>query len=104
MASVLPNSAHADEYSITENRDQGRFELHRQDEVLSIATFSERSGGVVVIPHVETDPQHRGQGNADRLMDGLLNILRESDRKIVPACPFAAQFIDEHPEHQDVLA
>ncbi len=92
------------EYSIVENRDEGRFELHRQGEVLSIATFSERSGGVVVIPHVETDPQHRGLGNADRLMDGLLNVLRDTERTVFPACPFAAQFIDEHPEHQDLLA
>ncbi len=91
-------------YTINENRDEGRFELHHDGQILSVADFSERSGGVVVVPHVATDPQHRGLGNAGRLMDGVLDILRASDRKIVPICPFAANHLRENPDQQDLLA
>jgi hypothetical protein len=55
-------------------------------------------------PHVETDPAHRGQGMADRLMAGVLADLRASNRKIVPLCPFADTYIRERPEEQDLLA
>lgn len=92
------------EYSIFENRDEGRFELHHDDEILSIANFSERSGGIVVIPHVETSPAHRGQGNAGRLMDGVLKLLRDTDRKVVPLCPFAAQHVRSNPQYADLVA
>lgn len=95
--------ADASEFSVVENADEGRFELHRNGEILSIADFSERNGGLVVIPHVGTDPKHRGQGNAGRLMDGVLYQLRASNRKVLPLCPFAAQHINDNPRHQDLL-
>jgi len=92
------------EYELIENRDEGRFELHHGDMILSIASFFEREGGIVAIPHVATDPQFRGQGNAGRLMDGVLETLRSSGRKVVPQCPFAVHHINENPQYQDLLA
>lgn len=104
LATTSVDNAETDGYRVEENRDEGRFELHHDGEVLSIATFSERSGGVVVIPYVETNPAHRGQGNAGRLMTGVLETIRASGRTVVPRCPFAARFIAENPEYQDLIA
>ena len=97
-------AADADDNRIVENTDEGRFELHIDGEIISIADFSEREDGTVVIPHVATDPAHRGKGNAGRLMDGVLDRLRATDRKVVPLCPFAAQHVRNNPQHQDLLA
>lgn len=94
----------ASDYAVVENRDQSRFELHQEGETVSFANFTERPGGVVEIPVVATEPQHRGKGNAGRLMEGLLAILRASDRTIVPVCSFAAHYIRENPQHQNLLA
>ena len=92
------------DFRVVENDADGRFELYRADELLSFANYSKRDDKVVVVPHVETIAQHRGQGNADRLMEGLLEELRASDRKIMPLCPFAAQNLRDSPQNHDLLA
>lgn len=90
-------------FEVVENTDDGRFELQRDGEIVSIADFTDRNG-TVVIPHVGTDPAHRGQGYAGRLMDGTLDLIRSSGRSVVPLCPFAAQHIRDNPEYQDLLS
>jgi len=37
-------------------------------------------------------------------MAGMLADLRATNRTILPLCPFAAQYIDEHAEARDLLA
>lgn len=88
---------------VVENAAEGRFELHVDGEIVSIADYSERDGGTVVVPHVATDPAHRGKGNAGRLMDGMLEQLRASDRKITPICPFAAHHVNSNPQYEDLV-
>lgn len=89
---------------VVQNASEGQFELRVAGEVVSVASYSERDDGTIVVPHVATDPAHRGKGNAGRLMDGLLEQLRASDRKILPVCPFAAHHINSNPQHQDLVA
>lgn len=90
-------------FAVTENTGAGRFELRMDGEVVSVADYTS-SDRVVTVPHVGTRPEHRDRGNAGRLMDGLLGILRASDRTIVPLCPFAAQHIRENPKWNNLVA
>ena len=90
------------EHIVRDNPDRQRYELVINDEIVSIADYRV-NGDSVVVPHVETNPAHRGQGNADRLMDGMLDDLRATERTIMPLCPFAADYIDQHPDQQDLL-
>ena len=92
------------EHEVIENASAGRFELHIDGAVISVADYSEHEDGVVAVPHVWTEPGQRGNGYASQLMDGVLGQLRASDRKIVPTCPFAARHVRQNPEHQDLLA
>lgn len=91
------------EFEVIENAPEGRFELFRDGQVVSIADYRDRDG-TVVIPHVATAPEHRGQGYAARLMDGTLDLIRNSQRSVAPLCPFAAQHIRDNPQHHDLLA
>ena len=91
------------ELEVVENSDDGQFELRRDGELVSLATFSER-GDTVIIPHVGTEPARRGQGYATKLMDGVIELLRETNRKVMPLCPFAAQYMRDNPQHADLLA
>ena len=93
---------HGPAFEVSENVDAGRFELRLGGELVSIADYQQRDD-VVVVPHVETDPAHRGNGFAARLMDGLLDQLRASGRSIAPLCPFAAEHIRDNPRHHDLL-
>ena len=97
--------------TVVENIEANRFELQRDGEVVSFATFRTSPAADdadtaenVVVPHVETAPQYRGNGYAAELMEGMLDLLRESSRTITPLCPFAAGHIRENPQHHDLVA
>ena len=83
-------------------KEDDRFELRRDGEVISFANFTEIDG-VVTIPHVATNPAYRGKGNAARLMDGVLHQIREAGQTVVPLCPFAASHIRDHPQWHDLV-
>jgi len=87
---------------VTDDAETRRFELRRDGELVGFATYY-RDGNVVVVPHVETLASHRGKGYGERLLDGLLEIIRSRNQTIVAACPFAAQHIRDNPQHQDLL-
>ncbi|MEE9416542.1 MAG: GNAT family N-acetyltransferase [Acidimicrobiales bacterium] len=99
----LNGSAEPFDFEIIESRDEARFELLRDGELVGFARYEQR-GTTIVVPHVETLVEHRGQGYAAKLMDGLLDILRSEDRTIAPLCPFAAGHIRDNAEHHDLLA
>lgn len=91
--------------AVVENQTLQRFELLHHGEVVSFASYRPNPADAqsIVIPHVETAPQHRGNGYAAELMDGTLDLLRSSDRTVVPRCPFAAGHIRDNPEHHDLV-
>ncbi|MEM7340234.1 MAG: GNAT family N-acetyltransferase [Actinomycetota bacterium] len=90
-------------FAVVDNTDANQFELQRDGATVGLASYRRRDGSVV-IPHVETFPEHRGQGYAARLMDGVLAQIRESGETVVPLCPFAAAHIRDNPEYHDLVA
>ncbi len=90
-------------FEVVDVTDAARFELRRDGTTVGLASYR-RQGDRVVIPHVETFPEHRGQGYAARLMDGVLAQIRAGGAKIVPLCPFAAAHIRDNPEYHDLVA
>ena len=87
---------------VVDNKTEQRFELVEQGQT-AFADYSRR-GGALVIPHVETPPALRGHGVAARLMEGIVVHAREQGAKIVPICPYAAAWLERHPEHRDLIA
>jgi len=92
------------DFQVSDNPDRCRYELRVDDRIVSIADYDLAAEGVVVVPHVETDPELRGQGMADRLMRGMLDDLRAHDRRITPICTFASAYLRDHPADSDLLA
>lgn len=93
----------SDEFTVTKDAEDGRFTLRRDGEIVGFATYEDRTG-VIVIPHVETLVQHRGQGYGARLVDGLLDIVRADGGRVLPLCSFAAGHIRAEARHHDLLA
>ena len=91
------------DFEVIDNAEAQRFELRRDGTMVGLATYR-RHGDQVIVPHVETFPEHRGQGYAARLMDGALEQIRAAGQTIVPLCPFAATHIRDHPHHHDLVA
>jgi predicted GNAT family acetyltransferase len=96
----------ASSFFVHDNIANGRFELHEKradhENIVSFASY-ERHGNTVIVPHVETDPQRRGEGFADQLMAGLLDQIEATASLIVPLCPFAAAYIAERAERRHLL-
>lgn len=97
------DSADASAPAVVENTTLQRFELLRNGDVVSHADYR-IDGDRLVVPHVETAAAHRGNGYAAELMDGMLALLRSSNRTIVPLCPFAAQHIRDNEQYHDLVS
>jgi predicted GNAT family acetyltransferase len=87
---------------VRDNTAQQRFELEEKGQ-LAFADY-QRSGDVLILPHVEAPAALRGQGTAGRLMQGMLDIVRERGLMVIPTCPYAAAFIRRHQQYADLLA
>jgi predicted GNAT family acetyltransferase len=88
---------------VTKNEAAARYELHVDGVLAGIADYADR-GDDIVLPHTEIDGARRGQGLGAVLVQGVLDDVRPTGRKVVPACWYVAQFIDENPSYKDLLA
>jgi uncharacterized protein len=87
---------------VRDNPERHRFELLVDGEVGGLADYRLRPG-VVVVVHSEVDRRFRGQGLGNELARRTLDQLRERAVKVVPACPFFARYVSEHPEYDDLI-
>jgi uncharacterized protein len=87
---------------VVDNANRSRFEMEEAG-LVAFANY-QRRGSILVIPHVEAPPALRGTGAAGRLMAGLLALVRERGEKIVPTCSYAAAYMRQHKDQQDLLA
>ncbi len=87
---------------VLDNVERSRFELEEQG-LVAFADYR-LHGDRVVIPHVEAPVALRGTGAAGRLMTGVLEMIRERGQTVTPVCPYAAAFIQRHPEYKDLVA
>lgn len=88
---------------VTDNPHASRYELRIGDELVSLADYRS-AGNVVTVPHVETQPSHRGRGFAAMLMDAMLDDLRTRSLTIHPTCPYAAAYMRDRPDTHDLYA
>lgn len=92
------------ETDVRHNAERSRYELWVDRELAGIADYSAAGTTVVVFPHTEITPALRGQGLAAILVQGALDDVRAAGHTVDPQCWYVAQFIDAHPEYQDLLA
>ena len=88
------------EYRVISNR----ITAVEKDQVLGEITFPETAPGMVVIDHTWVDPSLRGQGAAGKLVQAVVDALRQSGRKARATCSYARTWFENHPEAADVLA
>jgi predicted GNAT family acetyltransferase len=79
-----------------------RYELDVEGELAFIDYL--RDGHKVVMTHAEVPSALRGGGVGSALVKGALALVRERGEKVVPLCPFVAQYMRRHPESRDLLA
>ena len=53
--------------------------------------------------HTEIDPEFRGRDLAATLIRAALDDARANGYRVIPRCPYVAEFIQEHPEYADLV-
>lgn len=87
---------------VQDNPGENRFELLVDGDLAGFAAYRVRDGRVI-ITHSEIDTRFRGQGMGAQLAENTLDLLRERGARVVPACPFFAQYVSEHHDWDDIL-
>ena len=59
---------------------------------------------MITITHTEVPAALRGRGIGSQMMHGVLKDVRARGLKVIPRCPFVADFINRHPAYADLLA
>jgi uncharacterized protein len=87
---------------VRENPDSRRFEVLVDGTLGGFADYRTRDG-VVTITHSQVERQFRGRGLGGELARQTLDTLRERGARVVPACPFFAAYVEQHPEYDDLV-
>ena len=66
--------------------------------------FYRLADGVMTFTHTEVPAPLRGRGLGSQMMRAVLQDVRAKGLKVVPRCPFVADYIRRNPEFTDLLA
>ncbi len=88
--------------TITDDATRQRFELAVGAEVAFVDY--RRHGDVLTLTHAEVPPSLGGRGVGSRLVRGVLELVRARGERVGPRCPYVTQYLERHPEFQDLVA
>ena len=87
---------------IRDNKAQNRFELDVEGGI-AFANYRKTSSAVI-ITHPETPRALRGRGIASELVKGALELIRAEGQKVIAGCGFVVDYLEKHPEYEDLVA
>jgi uncharacterized protein len=87
---------------VVHNDERSRYDIVVDDHVVGHTDYR-IEGDRQVFVHTEIDPAYRGRDLAERLVAVALDDARENGMRVVPRCPYVAEFIEEHPEYADLV-
>jgi predicted GNAT family acetyltransferase len=90
------------EVTVIDVPDASRFEARVDETVAAYAQYT-LDGDHVVFVHTVTEPDWGGRGIGSALASGALELVRTAGRRVVPRCPFIADWIHRHPDAADLV-
>ena len=79
-----------------------RYEARVGGELAGIAEYRRRDGRTV-FTHTEVADEFEGQGVGGALARTALDDVRARGERVVPVCPFIAEWIERHPDYDDLV-
>ncbi|WEN16595.1 GNAT family N-acetyltransferase [Rhodanobacter sp. AS-Z3] len=89
-------------FAIQHDRAAQRFHT-TVDEVVCVLDY-QLAAGVMTISHTGVPAEVGGRGVASALVQFALDTARNEGWKVVPACSYAAVWMQRHPTYADLLA
>jgi predicted GNAT family acetyltransferase/glutaredoxin len=101
----LPSRAAAADGRIRVEHDPDnlRYILYLDDRAIGLLAYRARPDAVV-FTHTEIEPASERRGYGSRLVHDALEDARARGVHVVPLCPFAAAYIERHPEFRGLVA
>lgn len=62
-----------------------------------------RHGDTIWLTHTEVPPELEGRGIASALTKHALDYAKTHSLRVVPSCPFIAEYIGSHPEYAAIV-
>lgn len=87
---------------ITHNQAASRFETEVQGQPAILAYHL--TGNTLFLDHTEVSPAIERRGVGSALAHAALEFARSKGLRVVPVCPFVADYLRKHREFQDLLA
>jgi hypothetical protein len=89
------------EVAVVDHPERNQYEARVGDR-LAVLTYR-RAPGQITFIHTGVPPELEHHGLGTRLAQVALDAARADGLKVVPRCPFVAEFIREHPDYADLL-
>ena len=90
--------------TVRDNHERHRYEAVDETGVVAGFVTYRLAEDVVAYTHAEVDDAFEGQGIGSALAREALEGARSAGMRVRPDCPFVADYMDTHPEYQDLLA
>jgi predicted GNAT family acetyltransferase len=79
-----------------------RYELLLDGERIGELAYRQRKHRIA-FTHTDVNAAYEGRGFGSRLAEAALGDARRQGLVVVPLCPFIAWYIEQHPEHGDLV-
>jgi uncharacterized protein len=83
--------------------DRDRYEARDGEQVAGFLEYLETTGAVTVLTHTEVSSEYEGRGVGSTLARHALDDARDRGRRVLPLCPFVAEWLRRHPDYGDVV-
>lgn len=97
------NPADLDRLAFERDERAARYTAKLDETLAAVVEYSMRDQTMIIV-HTGTKPEFRGNGIAARITRHVLDDARARGIKIIPECPYTAQFIAEHQDYADLVA
>mmetsp|Transcript_19611 Transcript_19611/g.37982 ORF Transcript_19611/g.37982 Transcript_19611/m.37982 type:complete len:97 (+) Transcript_19611:53-343(+) len=88
---------------LVHNEKDRQFELHSgKDGVVAYVMYSiDKKASTIDLEHTFTDENHRGKGNAAKVVRAAFQYAKENNLKVIPSCTYIPVFVKKNPEWKD---
>jgi len=91
-----------DDLNVEHNAEARRFEIHYGEDMARLEYHLR--GATIVYTHTVVPRALEGHGIAGRLAREALEYARDTGLRVVPLCPYVADYIEKHPDYGDLVS
>ncbi len=94
---------HASAEQLIDNTETGRFELHRDEDLVGWLYYTRLRPNRYALRHTEVESSHQHQGVAGVMVRRVLDEIRIREGTITAICPYVADFLSRTSTYDDLI-